>query len=335
MRALNFGLALLAVALIAAPSSAAIIAYEGFEDPTLYGGQVDAWNNAPLGGLDSTGTGFAGSWIPSSTSGLNGNADSRYQTGGLDYPASYQGTNVAVGGNGRVTGMSGGNASLRLNLNTTATDWVNTEDEVFISFLAQRVGDSVTDAGVIPDAARTQFNLASEYPRNFGARIMNTPTGNNALGTIGKPSDWNSNGVMYGDPNPVLVDTWGLGGWNDTHKVYSGADFADGVDHLVLSIDTATSTYNLQVNPQVNGDNDGELTWVHTDGDPVDFAMYAFGVSAGNDSSDRPVGDMEFDEILVATSFAEAAGFEQVPEPTSLVALCSLLGLGALGRRRS
>ena len=322
---------LAAVVVWAAPVRAQLIAYEGFD----VSGASDA---DPLAGLSigASSVGFVDTWTVSASG--NGGA-SAFRSTGLDYPASYPGSHTAIGGHGQVTGATGANAFLRLNLDAAAAATVNSSSEVFISFLAERVGTTVTDAGLLDAATRTANNLASEYPRNAGARIMNnaTPNNNSALGTIGKASDWNSNGVMFGDPAPVLVDTWGAAQFNDVNNLYTGADFADGVDHLVLSVNTSTSTYRLQVNPQADGSNDGEVTWVHTNnGVPRLFEMYGFGVEAGNDSNNRPVGDMVFDEIYVATTFEGAAGFRQVPEPASAAGLATalVLGLGALRRRR-
>jgi hypothetical protein len=322
MKAFYFGLALLAVVLIAVPADADVVAYEGFNAGTSSG---------PLAGVAATGFGFTGVW--DITNGLGG--ASRYELAGLSYPASYPGSHVAVGGNGRVTGATGDNAFLALDLDAAADVAVNSASDVYIAFLAEMVGTTVTEAGVLDAATRTTNNYASEYPRNQGIRLNNIGTGSNtALGTIGKGSDWNSNGVTYGDPNPLIIDTWGVANMNDVNKLYSGADFADGVDHVVLHVDTSTSTYEMWVNPTTSG-QDGYLTWQHTNGpgNVVPFVLKAFGLEAGNGSSNRPVGDMVVDEIYIADTFRGAAGFG-VPEPSSLVLLAvGLLGLGVLRRR--
>ncbi len=308
------------VGLIATPAHAALFAYEGFSNVSADG---------PLVGNPASGSGFVGnSWVATNGDG----AASTVEAAGLSYPGTYAGTHTAVGGNGRATGDSG-SANVGLDFDVFTQPAIDGADAIYVSLLAQRVGDTTTSAGLLDAGTRTTFNLASEYPRNFGLRFLNAGTGSNSsLGTIGKGSDWNSNGVTFGDPNPLVIDTWGAGGFNDINNLYTGADFADGVDHLVLSIVPATSTWRLQVNPLPDGSNDGEINFVHTDGGVVPFEWMAFGVGGGSNSSDRPVGDFVFDEIYIADSFEEAAGFFQVPEPS--IALLGGLGLLGLARRR-
>ena len=338
------------VTLACSNASAALIAYEGFN--------VDRGNpGGPLAGLAPTGSGFTGAWDTTNGSG----GVSTYDPSGLAYPGSYTGTNVAVGGHGRATGTTGDNAFLALDFDAATDTAVNSASEVHISWLAQIVSTSTTDytgCGTCPlaDPIRDMFNLAAEYPRNAGVRLMNNGNGSNsALGTIGNAGNWNGNNQSVydvGDVNPEVVDTWAAFNFNDANNIFTGNNGAgpgepdpspsynpapahyDGVDHLVLSIDTATSSYRLQVNPQMDGTNDGEISFVHTDGAVVPFVMKAFGVEAGNDSSDRAPGDMIFDEIRIADTFLDAAGFEQVPEPSSLALIGMLLvGCGALRRR--
>jgi hypothetical protein len=288
-------------AVAALPSS--VWAYEGFERV----------GDGALSGAPATGFGFEGVWWAAAGDG----GDSTTAAAGLQYPPGYPGIHSAIGGHGRVTGAPGDNAFLALGLDDLAEARTHSGGEVHIAFLAEMVGRTVADAGEIDVATRTAFNLASEYPRNQGARLCDlAPNSTSALGTIGKGSDWNSNGVTYGDPNPLIIDTWGAANFNDVDRVYSGADFADGVDHVVVSINPATSTYRVQVNPRLDDTNDAEITFVHTDGAAVvPFLMRAFGVEAGNDSSSRPVGDMVFDEIYIAGTFRAAAGFPQSPCP--------------------
>jgi len=89
----------------------------------------------------------------------------------------------------------------------------------------------------------------------------------------------------------------------------------------------------LYVNPQADGTNDGFLKFTYTDGgNPVPMDFYAFGVEAGNDSSDRPVGDFVFDEIRVADSWSDAAGI--VPEPSTYAAILGFLALAFVFVRR-
>lgn len=221
-----------ALGLLSVPAQATIFAYEGFAGA----------GDGALAGASASGSGFTGAWNVT-----NGAGAAATEAAGLSYPASYPGTHSAVGGNGRVTGITGQNSFLALDLSATADFFVNGGGMVHIGLLAQRVGSSVTAVGALDAATRTQFNLASEYPRNFGFRINTVGgTSNNSLGTIGKNSDWNSNGVTYGDPNPLIIDTWGAGGFNDVNNLYTGADFADGVDHLVLTINPGNSSYRLQ-----------------------------------------------------------------------------------------
>lgn len=346
MKVCNFVLALAAAALLASPAKAQLWAYESFE-----GGSADA----ALAGTSPTGAGFDGVW--DITNGSGGN--SMYEAAGLSYPGSYPGSNVAVGGNGRATGVTGDNAFLALDFDAATDAAVNGGGWVHISWLAQNVAQSTTDYGLIPPNVRLMQNFAAEYPRNSGIRLNNVGNGsNNALGIIGNSGNWNGSGggaptqSQFGDSelDPEVVDTWGAFNFNDVHNIFTGnngsqsgpgsSDYNpaaanyDGVDHLVLSIDAASSTYHLQVNPQIDGSNDGELTWVHTDGAVVPFEMKAFGIEAGNDSSNRAPGDIVVDEIRIAGSFADAAGFAQVPEPSSLAALAGLIGLGLGAVRR-
>lgn len=360
MKMFNCGLAILAIALLASPASAAIIAYEGFDAPkqssSPAGTELPAPNNAPLASVHSSGFGFDGGWVITNGSG----GASKFQTSGLDYPASYPGSNVAVGGKGRVTGAPGDNAFLALNLDAAADAAVNSSKFVYISWLAQNVSQSVTDAGVLDDATRTLFNLAAEYPRNSGIRLMNNGgNSNGALGTIGNGGNWNGNNqstYAVGDVGPEVVDTWAAFNFNDANNIFTGnggkgpgvgtdpdpdynpapANY-DGVDHLVLQVDTTKSKYDLWVNLQADGSSDGHISWIHTDGDVVPFVLKGFGLEAGNNSSDRPVGDMVVDEIYISDQFFFATGFPApagIPEPSSVVALGGLLGIGAFVIRR-
>lgn len=330
--------------LLATPAHATLFAYEGFAGV----------GDGALAGQASTGVGFIGnSWVITN----GGGGVSTTEAAGLAYPGSYPGGNTATGGNGRVTGTTGDNAFLALNFDVFTQPQIDGASQIHISWLAQNVAQSTTDYGLLDAGTRTTFNLAAEYPRNSGIRINNIGgTSNNTLGTIGNSGNWNGGGggaptqSLYGDGevDPEVVDTWGAFNFNDVNNIFTGnggtqagpgsafynpaAANYDGVDHLVLSINTATSTYNLQVNPQPDGSNDGELVWVHTDGAVVPFEFRAFGVEAGNDSSERAPGDMVFDEIRIADSFADAAGFNQIPEPS--IALLGGLGLLGLVRRR-
>lgn len=328
MKVQQLGFALLAAMAIATPAEAVLIAYEGFAGV----------GDGALAGQAATGVGFTGQWDIT-----NGDGVSTTEAGGLSYPASYPATglNVAVGGNGRVTGEPGQNAFLALDLDPVSDNAVNTvAGVVYMSFLAEMVGQTVTEAGVPAAGQRAIFNLASEYPRNQGIRINNTGNGSNdSLGTIGKGSDWNSNGVTFGDPNPLIIDTWGAANFNDVNRLYTGADFADGTDHVVMRVDKATSRYTVWVNPQLDGSSDGSISFIHTDGgSAVPFVLKAFGVEAGNNSSDRPVGDMVFDEIRIGTSFYSVAGFNapatSIPEPSSIAVLLGMIGMGCGAMRR-
>lgn len=343
--ALSAGAAL--VGLLATPAHATLFAYEGFEFVSLV-----TTDGGPLAGTPYTqGVGFSGSWVATNGTG----AASTINHAGLSYPASYPGTFTAVGGNGRVTGATGANAFLALGIDPGVATSINSSPVVYISWLAQNVGQTVTAAGVLDDATRTTFNLASEYPRNFGLRLMDGSTSNSTFGIIGGGSTFDGSGggapvqSAYGDAelNPEVVDTWGAAGFNDVNNIFTGNGGTqagpgsafynpapahyDGVDHLVLRVDTVTSNYRLWVNPKADGSSDGSISWVHTNGGtPVPFNLGRIGVEGGNDSSNRPVGDMIFDEIRIASTFDEAAGF--VPEPS--VALLGAFGLLGLLRRR-
>jgi len=326
-------------ATLATPAHATLFAYEGFS----------GIGDGTLAGTGATGSGFTGGWDITN----GGGGASTTQAAGLSYPGSYPGTNTAIGGNGRVTGATGDNAFLALDLDATARFNVNNAGTVYISWLAQNVAVSTTAYGVLDAGTRDTFNLAAEYPRNSGLRINSVGDGSNsALGMVGNSGNWNgSNQSLYGDGelNPEVVDTWGAFNFNDANNIFTGnggtgdgpgspsynpaAANYDGVDHLLLTVDVGGGAYNLQVNPQIDGSNDGEISWVHTDGGPpIQFVLNAIGFEAGNDSSDRAPGDLVFDEIRIADTFVDAAGFVQIPEPS--IALLGGLGLLGLLRRR-
>ena len=346
MKVFNFGLLLAAAVILAAPAKAQLWAYEGF----------DGVSDGALAGSAPTGFGFDGVWDITN----GGGGVSTTEAAGLSYPASYPGTNVAVGGNGRVTGTAGDNAFLALDFDAATDASVNGGNPVYMAWLAQNVAtptSQYTGCGSCPldGATRTLFNLAAEYPRNSGVRLNNVGAGsNNALGMIGNSGNWNGGGggaptqSEFGDGelDPEVVDTWGAFNFNDVNNIFTGnggtqdppasasynpapANY-DGVDHLLLRVDPASSTYNLWVNLQADGSSDGSLKWVHTDGGVVPFVMKALGLEAGNNSSDRAPGDLVVDEFYIGGSFASVAGFAQpsniVPEPSTMV----LLGLGSL-----
>lgn len=354
MKVFNFGLAAIAAVLLASSVQANHLAYEGFEGV----------GDGTLAGTAATGQGFDGVWDITN----GGGGVSTTEAAGLQYPASYPGSRVAVGGNGRVSGTAGDNAFLALDFSATTDAAVNSAPVVYMSWLAQNVAiptSQYTGCATCPLSAgtRTTFNLAAEYPRNSGIRLNNVGGGaNNALGTIGNSGNWNGGGggapvqSQYGDGelDPEVVDTWGAFNFNDVNNIFTGnggtqsppgsaaynpapANY-DGVDHLVLRVDTTRSKYDLWVNLQADGSSDGHLSWIHTDGAVVPFVMKAFGLEAGNNSSDRAPGDMVVDEIWIADQFAFATGFRSpgaaVPEPSSIIALGGLLGLGAFVVRR-
>lgn len=349
MKVAKFSLSLMALAAVAftASANANHIAYEGFNS----GAQ-----DAPLSTTGATGDGFTGSWDITN----GGGGASSYQSTGLSYPGTYPGSRVAQGGHGRVTGATGDSAFLALDLDAAADAEVNSASVIYISWLAQNVSESVSSQGILNAATRNTFNLAAEYPRNSGIRLMNVGNGDNsALGTIGNGGNWDGNDQSIfdvGDTNPEVVDTWAAFNFNDANNIFTGNGgkgpgvgtdpdpdynpFPDNyldVDHLVLRVDTANGLYNLWVNLQADGSSDGTISFQHTDGAVVPFEMHAFGLEAGNDSSDRPVGDLVVDEIWIADTFAAATGFAapaNIPEPTSaLLMVCGLAGLGI--RRRS
>lgn len=362
MKVFNCGLAILAIALLAHPANAATIAYEGFDAPlqssSPSGNPVPAPNGAPLSSVQNSGFGFDGGWVITNGTG----AASKFETGGLQYPASYPGSNVAVGGNGRATGADGANAFLALNFDAATDAAVNSGKPIYISWLAQIRNVSTTEYDpqgnpADTDAWRQMFNLAAEYPRNAGIRLMDSGGGSNgALGTIGNGGNWNGNNQSQynaGDTDPEVVDTWAAFNFNDANNIFVGNNGAgpgepdpsasynpagahyDGVDHLVLRVDPATSTYNLWVNLQADGSSDGHISWVHTDdGDLKPFVMKAFGLEGGSQNSERAAGDIQVDEIYIADQFFFASGFPSpnntVPEPSSLAVLGGLLGFGAL-----
>ena len=347
-------LILSAAALLAGVSTshATLFAYEGFDNPMVLG-VIPATGGESLNTITASGSGFTGEWTVS-----NGSvANSVYEAAGLAYPASYAGDFTAAGGNGRVAGDFGVRTFINLALDGTADTAINSSSNLYFSWLAQIKNVSTTDAGYLSDATRATFNLAAEYNVAAGVRIMNVGANNNSSlgGTIGNGGGWNAGGQSNwdaGDSNPEVVDTWGVWNWNDVHNIFTGnggtkdADPSanynpapanyDGVDLLVLHADTTTSTYTLWVNPMADGSSDGMLSWVHTDGDVVPFVMKAFGLEAGQGvANDQPYGDIVIDEIRIADTFYDAAGFTMVPEPSTYAAILGFLALAfAFMRRR-
>ncbi len=362
MNKVNVSLVFSAAALLAGTytAQATLFAYEGFDAPNITGTTTAAPDGTALNLVQASGTGFTGTWTVSSGS----VGDSQFLSAGLAYPGTYMGTNNAVGGHGRVAGVIGSNAFVNLGIDAPTDTSINSAPNIYISFLAQIQNQTTTAYSNLTTDTRNTFNLAAEYPRNAGIRIMSVSASNNsALGTIGNGGNWNGGGggvptqSVYnsGDTNPEVVDTWAAWNFNDVHNIFTGnggtqdgdpsANYNpapahyDGVDHVVLHVDTTSSTYTLWINPTPDGSSDGSLTWVHTDGDVVPFVFKAFGVEAGSGDAnlDRAPGDIIFDEILIADTFADAAGFTMVPEPSTYAAILGLLALAfaAIRRRRN
>ncbi|MEX0332212.1 MAG: PEP-CTERM sorting domain-containing protein [Puniceicoccaceae bacterium] len=333
---------LVALGATAGTANAAVLAYEGFDAPELVGVPgVGAPDGTTLDNVAASGTGFSGGWTVT-----NGNSlDSIYQAAGLSYPGSYAGTHTAVGGNGLNKGNTS-NSFLRLNFDNTAYTNIGGTNSIWVSFLAERQGPTVTEDGILDAATRTADNRVSEYPRNFGARLMNAAGGsNNSAGVIGKGSWWNADGEVYPDVIGGQADTWSFGNFNDLNRVYSGADFANGTDHVVLNITRynggAGTWLTMWVNPVTDGSDivswDGYSTGAWTDGDPQALDWYGFGVEAGSNSGSRPVGEWVFDEIYVATTFNEATGLtgSPVPEPGTYALIFGILAaVGVFFHRR-
>jgi hypothetical protein len=296
--ALGAGVSLFAAT--ASVATAQLVAYEGFDNPSIVPGI--AWpDGTALNSIPATGFGFSGNWTVS-----NGNSNtSIYQASGLSYPASYPGTFVAVGGNGLNKGNTA-NSMLRLNLEAAAAATLNSATEIYVSFLGERQGAETA-------------GFANPYPRNAGARFNNsaTPNNNGSLGLIG------------GNGNNAENNGWGAWGWKDTHGLMTTplADMAGGVDFVVGRFDLASSKVTFWVNPQMYGSSDGKLSFTYTDGgNPLPIAIHAFGVEAGSASGGREAGEWVFDEIRYGLDFASVAGFEMIPEPS----LIGFLGFGLI-----
>jgi len=292
-------------------SHATVFAYEGFDSPDLkVAPGTAAPDLTPLDQVSASGSGFTGGWIVS-----NGAVqDSVYKTAGLDYPAGYPGSHVAVGGSGYNAAIADNSTHSRLRLDLATPFELGYSGTVYVSWLGQRTGPTST----------TYANL---YPRPAGARLMNGATGNSAMGGI----ESSGGGGYTADQM-----TWGAWGWNDTNGLLSGEPSYDGVDQLVLSLNFDTSRVRLWVNPQTDGSSDGYLTFIWTDGDVKDMALYAFGIEANaGDAGDqpRPHAEWAFDEIYVADTFEDAAGFA-IPEPSTYAAVIGLLALGLVFYRR-
>ncbi|WP_425399408.1 PEP-CTERM sorting domain-containing protein [Aeoliella sp.] len=328
MKMFNCGLAILAIALLATQAKADLFAYEGF-DPAGATPDQDLVGTAN----GATSMGFTGGWVLTN----GGNGASAWRDAGLSYPGTYAGTNTAVGGHAQNTGTNV-NSRIASAFNATADAAINSAEIVWMSWLAERVGPTTTEYGVIPEGDRLLFNRLSEYPRNFGMKIgMEAVNNNGDDGQIGKGSDWNSTGEVYGvDTPPHLVDSWGVNDFEDVDAVYTGEYFDDGTDHIVLSVYPASSTFALWINPAAGDAPD--YSFQHTDeGTLQEFVMHAIGFDAGSDSGDRAPGDWVVDEIRIGDSAMDVAGLSLptvIPEPSSLVALGGLIGLAGLARLR-
>lgn len=300
-------------------SHAIVFAYEGFDSPnyTLLPG-TPVTPDTTLDLVAASGSGWTGGWTVS-----NGNsADSVYQSAGLSFPASYPGTFTAVGGNGLNKG-NGSNSMLRLNFDPATATAVNSSGVVYVSFLGQHTAPVTPPNGVT--GAFTDERYQNPYPRNAGVRFVNVDSANhnNSMGMIGmNGSNAENNG-------------WGTWGWKDTHAIMSGADMRDNPDFVVVELDFTNSHVQYWINPQADGTAEGMHSFDYTDGGtPVVMALYGFGVEAGSNSSDRQPGEWVFDEIRVASSFDEAAGFTMVPEPSTYAAILGFLALAFVYVRR-
>ena len=327
-----------AVGASASVVNADIFAYEGFNSPNIVGTSVPAPDGTALNLVSASGPGFSGAWTVANGAVEN----SVYESAGLSYPAYYAGaggTYTAVGGNGRNATVSANNSRLRLDFDATAYSAIGGAGDIYLSFLAQRVGPTTSEHN--PALDRDTNELVSEYPRGFGFKLMDAATGNSDAGKIGKGSWWNADGETYPETVGGMADTWSLAEFNDLNRAYSGGNFADGVDLVVLKISRIGATGTnlaLWVNPVSDGTNitswDGFVTGEWTDGGPQVLDWYGVGLDSGSQNTDRAGADWVVDEIYVANSFAEATGLP-VPEPSTYALIFGILAaVGVFFHRR-
>ncbi|HSH09902.1 MAG TPA: PEP-CTERM sorting domain-containing protein, partial [Oceanipulchritudo sp.] len=216
------------------------------------------------------------------------------------------------------------NSQFRLNLASPITD---PGSVVYVSWLGKRNGAPATAAdgnnGLTPGKYAD-----NPYPRPSGVRFLQTASGNSASGNI----EWSSSG----NPLSSTHMGWGAWAWNDTHGLMPAGtpDAVDVVDFVVVRLDYTTSRVTWWVNPQLDGSSDGgPMSFIWTDGGtPKVMNLYAFGTEAGSGNAERSPGSWQFDEIRVASTFEEAAGF--VPEPSTYAAVLGLLAMGFVWMRR-
>lgn len=319
LTACKIGTGALVLALAPAAAQAQTFAYEGFNNPSINGvPSVSAPDNTTLPGIAPSGSGWSGTWTVS-----NGNSnDSVFKSAGLSFPASYPGSYTAVGGSAINKGNTA-NSMLRLNLDAGVAASVNSGQPIYVSFLGLRQGQVTPETGL--DGLAAPGTYMNPYPRNAGARFPSQVAANNNT----------SLGLFGGNGNAAENNGWGAWGFKDTNGLMSGAPFTAEADFIVARLNPANSQITIWVNPQLDGTADGMVSFINTDGgNPVNISLYAFGVEAGSGNASRAPGEWAFDEIRIAGSFADAAGFTAVPEPTTYAAMFGLLALGVVAIRR-
>ncbi|MEM9354166.1 MAG: hypothetical protein AAGA92_14245 [Planctomycetota bacterium] len=274
----------------AASVDAAVLFYEGFDYGTgeLSASSGSAWT--PQVQVDQSGGGDLPQW----------------EVGAGSLTFSKNGNSVATSGNSAVAYITGGSDQL-----------------IYSGSLGQTLNSGVIWIGWLQVASDGGFqDTAIAFDDAPAPNLPFLSSGNNTAVAEELVVGVYDNDLEFDAPgNGELIDT-GLDGVDDAET--SAVASSETADFIVLEVDLDNDLFDLYVNPDPANLNDNDVAILNTsfNGDISDISIVRFNnFFAGNFTG-------WYDEIRIATSFAEVTG---VPEPTSLM-LLSLAGL-LVGRR--
>lgn len=294
MSRIAFPLTLFAATLMAGMAPAELLVYEPF----------DYADGSGLAGQNGGG-GFTSAWRDASIAG------GTIVAGSLSGPAGLP--------------TSGGHAILAATDRDTLTifrDFVevagNDGDTTWVSWLGQRQGDAIP----VPD---TQYG-DNAYPRGVNAGLFNADHPDRA------------ERIAIGNSSNAAANEWSIiPEGRGTDRAGTGVPYETLV-WAVMRIDhhgditTADDAY-LWIDP----DPTVEPSIGSADASAIGVFDYS-GLDhirpfIGNNSSNRPAGQLAIDEIRIGTSYAAMSATSVVPEPAALC-LAGLAACGLVGRRR-